>query len=364
MTLNATYLGLNEGQCLPIANITALEFFDTNGIKSAYDLSRDYGLALGNLGYERLVKCLNHFVSKLKLNKSNDGSKKTLLSVYGKLKKPGPKLRETLLKKRQKPFDLAKQPQSVTFSKITNMVLPSNVTFGEIVSLWSKNGFNTRIKTFLFKFYNNILGLNTRVSHFNNTVDRRCTICKINQSNISIGTNRNTVPVPVNPVPTPTADESFKHMFLDCPTVKKLHDQFLNKYFTGLMFASEIERAYFFFYGTVPGHRNYNIFVHATVLIFQYQIWQTKLKKRLLSFESLTIPLMENLLGFFCNNKEARKKSLEFNFPLCRSVNRLPAQDLAVRAPQLERAAAAANQPAPQVAPPAPGIPPAPPWRH
>jgi hypothetical protein len=145
MTLNATYLGLNEGQCLPIANIKALEFFDTNGIKSAYDLSRDYGLALGNLGYERLVKCLNHFVSKLKLNKSNDGSKKTLISVYGKLKKPGPKIRETLLKKRQKPFDLAKQPQSVTFSKITNTVLPSNVTFGEIVSLWSKNGFNTRV---------------------------------------------------------------------------------------------------------------------------------------------------------------------------------------------------------------------------
>jgi hypothetical protein len=35
LTLNATYLGLNEGQCSPIASITALEFFDTNGIKSA-----------------------------------------------------------------------------------------------------------------------------------------------------------------------------------------------------------------------------------------------------------------------------------------------------------------------------------------
>jgi hypothetical protein len=206
--------------------------------------------------------------------------------------------------------------------------------------------------------------LNTRVSHFNNTVDRSCTICKINQSNISIGTNRNTVPVPVNPVPIPTANESFKHMFSDCPLVKKLQDQFLNKYFTGLTFESEIARACFFFYGTVPGHSNYNIFVHATVLTFQYQIWQIKLKKRLLSFESVAILFMENLLGFFCNNKEARKKSLEFNFPLCRSINRLPVQELAVRAPQQARAPAAANQPAPQVAPPAPGIPPAPPWRH
>jgi hypothetical protein len=301
---------------------------------------------------------------KLKINKSSDGSKKTLISVYGKLKKPGPKIRETLLKKRKKPFDLATQPQSVTFSQITNTLLPNNDEFGAIVSLWSKNGFITRKKTFLFKFYNNILGLNTRVSHFNNTVDCRCTICKINQSNISIGTNRNTVPVPVNPVPAPIADESFKHMFLDCPIVKKLHNQFLNRYFTGLTFGSDRERACFFFYGTVLGQRNYNIFVHATVLNFQYQIWQMKLKKILLSFESLTILLMENLLGFFCNNKEARKQSLEFNFPLCRFINRLPVQDLAVRAPQQARAPAAANQPAPQVAPPAPGFPPAPPWRH
>ncbi len=102
LTLNATYLSLNEGQCLPIASITALEFFDTNGIKSSTDLARDYGLELGIQGYERLVKCLNHFVSKLKINKSNDGSKKTLVSVYGKLKKPGPKIRESLIKKRKK----------------------------------------------------------------------------------------------------------------------------------------------------------------------------------------------------------------------------------------------------------------------
>jgi hypothetical protein len=32
LTLNATYLGLNEGQSLVIAKITALEFFDTDGI--------------------------------------------------------------------------------------------------------------------------------------------------------------------------------------------------------------------------------------------------------------------------------------------------------------------------------------------
>ncbi len=121
-----------------------------------------------------------------------------------------------------------------------------------MVSLWSKNGFNTRIKTFLF--YNNLLGLNTRVSHFDNTVDRKCTICKINQSNINIGLRVNVVPVPV---PVPTADESFKHVFLDCPLVRKLHGQFLEKKnFNSLTFNTDLDRAKFFFYGTVPGQKN------------------------------------------------------------------------------------------------------------
>ncbi len=146
-----------------------------------------------------------------------------------------------------------------------------------------------------------------------------------------------------------THDKSFEHMFLDCPIVRKLHDQFLEKYFNSLNFNSDLDRAKFFFYGTV--------------LIFQYVIWQMKLKKRILSFESNSILLMEYLLCFFCNNKEARKKSQELNFTLCRSINRLPVQQLAPGVPLQARLPAAAPPPALNVAPPAPGIPPAPPWR-
>ncbi len=361
-TLNATYLGLNEGHCSVITNMTALEFFDTVGIKSSNDLSRIHGLELSEVGYERLTKCLNHFISRLKATKNNDGSKKTLISIFGKIKKPGAKIRECIVKKRKKQFELLKQSQIVTFSRITLTDLPTNEELGEVISLWSKNGFNTRIKTFLFKFYNNLLGLNTRVSHFDNSVDCSCTVCKINQSNNFLGLR---VPVPVPaPVPVPTPDESFKHMFLDCPVVRKLHDQFLEKYFNSLTFNSDSERAKFFFYGMVPGQKKYNVFIHATVLIFQYVIWQMKLKKRILSFESNTILFMENLLCFYCNNNEARKKSQELNFSLCRTINRLPVQQLAPGVPLQARPPAAAPPPAIQAAPPAPGIPPAPPWRH
>ncbi len=208
-TLNASYLSLNEGQCSVITIITALEFFDTAGIKSSNDLSRLHGLELSELGYERLTKCLNHFVSRLKATKNNEGSKKTLISIFGKIKKPGAKIRESLVKKRKKPFKLLKQSQIVTFSRITITDLPASDVLGTVVSLWSKNDFNTRIKT-LFKFYNYLLGLNTRVSHFDNTADRSCTICKINQSNTNVGLRVNVVPVPVL---VPTADESLNICF-------------------------------------------------------------------------------------------------------------------------------------------------------
>jgi hypothetical protein len=156
-TLNATYLGLNKGQCSVIAKMTALEFFDTIGIKSLNDLSRLHGLELLEVGYERLKKCLSHLVSRIKNSKNNDGSKKTLLSIFGTIKKPGPKIRECLVKKRKKPFELLKQSQSVTFSRITLTELPTKDVLGDVISLWSKSGFNTRLKTFLFKFYNNFL---------------------------------------------------------------------------------------------------------------------------------------------------------------------------------------------------------------
>jgi hypothetical protein len=338
--------------------MTAIEFFDTNGIKSLNDLSRLHGLELREVGYERLTKCLNHFVSRIKYSKNNDGSKKTLISTFGKIKKPGPKIRECLIKKRKKSFELVKQTQSVSFSRITLTDLPSCEVLSDVTSLWSKNGLNTRVKTFIFKFYNNLLGLNTRVSHFANTVDRGCTLCKINRSPLNA-----LVPAPAA-VPLPYPDENFKHMFLDCPTVRKLHDQFLNKYFTSVTFNNDLDRAKFFFYGTVPGFNNYNVFIHGTVLIFQYAIWQMKLKKRILSFESNSIILMENLLCFFNNNKEARKKSLELNFSLCRSINRLPVLHPAPGVPLQARPPAAAPPPAFNVAPPAPGIPPAPPWRR
>jgi hypothetical protein len=48
-----------------------------------------------------------------------------------------------------------------------------------IYSNWNLSYLNSRVKEFSFKFYNNILGINARVSHFNPEVDAGCTFCTL-----------------------------------------------------------------------------------------------------------------------------------------------------------------------------------------
>jgi hypothetical protein len=268
--LNASYLELEEGSASNISSLTAFDCFNVNGLKTRQELFQINGIELSLIGYARLGTCLSHFISKMKHKNDNDGTKKTILKEIGRLKKPGVKIRELLVKKRKKPFDLSKQVQTTTFSTITGSVIPSNDWYGSVISLWAKNSISNRIRTFMFKFYNNLLGLNTRVSHFDNTVSRQCTLCKINQQSNFIHTVT---------VPGLLHDETFKHVFYECPVTKDLQIKFLNHYFTGLTFTTETDRLNFFFQGRLNDGNKYNLFIHAATIIFQYCIWEMKLKK-------------------------------------------------------------------------------------
>jgi hypothetical protein len=347
--------------------LTALQCFNVNGLKTRQELWISTGINLSLVGYARLGTCLNHYVSRIKAKNNNDGSKKCIYEAVGKLKKPGLKIRETLLKRRKTPYDLSKQTQTTTFASVSGSITPANNLYGSIISVWSKNALSNRFRTFLFKFYNNILGLNTRVSHFDNNVSRKCTFCTINQQSPFANFTPGTVPVPV-------PDETFKHLFSDCPTTKKLHTEFIAEFFNGLRFDNESDRLNFFFQGRLKDGQKYNLFIQTAVLAFQYCIWEMKLKKRLLSFQSLKIEYMEIILGFFHMNKEARSSSQKYNFPLCRIVNRLPLPPRTrpdwipnpprlVRQPDLQRLLALplaqpdlARIPAPPPLPPAPPV--------
>jgi hypothetical protein len=55
------------------------------------ELELDYNLTLSLQGYADLVRCLNHYVRRLKPNERNNGSNTSILAEFGMLKKPGKK---------------------------------------------------------------------------------------------------------------------------------------------------------------------------------------------------------------------------------------------------------------------------------
>jgi hypothetical protein len=66
--LNCFYLELPESGNNALAFLTAREFFNVNGVKTRLELELEYNLTLGLQGYADLVRCLNHYVRRLKPN--------------------------------------------------------------------------------------------------------------------------------------------------------------------------------------------------------------------------------------------------------------------------------------------------------
>jgi hypothetical protein len=123
-----------------------------------------------------------------------------------------------------------------------------------------------KIRTFAFKFYNNILGLNTRTSHFIINPNRNCTFCSLRDGSAT--------------------DETFLHLFFQCPTTRSWQNEFTRQKLNGIA-ANEEDSKKMWFLGTVPGTQEPNLALLTAVLIFQYCCWEEKLRKRLPSFRTI-----------------------------------------------------------------------------
>jgi hypothetical protein len=122
---------------------------------------------------------------------------------------------------------------------------------------WSKWYLPIRMRVFLFKYYNNILGLNSRVCHFNAEISGECTFCNI-----------------TGPKPVPL--ETFVHIFFECPTVSRCIDDLLRKYMPNLILAKEN-----FFMCNLSIFEEQNTAANIYFDIIRYLIWESKLEKKL-----------------------------------------------------------------------------------
>jgi hypothetical protein len=164
----------------------------------------------------------------------------------------------------KKTYDLSKLTQVTSFARITGTNVPGQERLKNMYSIWGRGFISNDVRVFMFKYYNNILGLGNRIAHFVQNVDSRCTFCVLE--------NR------TDPVP-----ESFEHVFFSCPSTQSVLKYFFERFFTRNL-GSEL-----YFTGSgVDGNEKENMPFSLTLDLIRYQIWQCKLNKRKMSAACIT----------------------------------------------------------------------------
>jgi len=159
------------------------------------------------------------------------------------------------------------------------------------LSTWNTFCYPNRLKTFLFKYYSNILGTGNRVIHFNREADPSCVFC----------TKSFTLPSPI---------ETFSHVFYDCPHVNKIISQFFEKIFNEGVDRSE------YFTGNFGGTKRDLFAINLVLDVLRYTIWQCKLLKNKISYYTIeleTLDLLETVSR--CSNK------IKFSINQCGFIN-------------------------------------------
>ena len=163
-----------------------------------------------------------------------------------------------------------------TFFALINEPAPEYKNVFSFLPLWNTNGLPNRMRDFLFKFFNNQLGLNTRTSHFGGE-SRSCTFCVLLKKQ-------------------DPPEESFSHLFFHCEVVKNLHTTFENTAFLLHHGEKKISKASWFGVEKLDKENKFRRLLFLTV---QFLLWEAKLQKKLPEanyFLGETIFLLENAL--------------------------------------------------------------------
>ena len=168
------------------------------------------------------------------------------------------KFREVLNKKRKKiaEKEITKLTQVKLYANLTGIENIPITRVRGMLGAWNNFFLLGNICTFLFKFYNNSLGLNSKVAKFNNTVDPGCTFCSLTNTR-------------------PVCKESFVHLFYYCDTTNKTITEFFQQYFT-----IELPDNKVFFSGNIRAKEDENLSLQLVLDVLRYHIWTCKLEKK------------------------------------------------------------------------------------
>ena len=162
------------------------------------------------------------------------------------------------------------------------MLFRSNFEKAKVLnSKWNLSFFSNQLRTFLFKFYNNLLGYNYVVQHFAN-VDENCTICS------AAGLNDLSLETPL-------------HLFYQCTIVETL----INDFYGGFLRINLTRDDLFLGFNTDDLKKD-KILNIVNCLFLKY-IWDTKLRYSVPNIVSLKNYIKSELSVMSSVNKKTKE---------------------------------------------------------
>jgi hypothetical protein len=258
-------------------------------------------LPLSLVSYMRLAEAWAPVKRKWGKKINGTGTATSIGSFFSRFKKGSKNFRKFLTAKLSDVHILSLTVVK-SFQRISNVVVNDVEIFMTVHSIWDNKGLNNQMREFSFKFFNNLLGLNTRVSHFINNRDRKCELCK-----------RDKV---INP-----DDETFVHLFSRCNVAKTFKKGLIDRCFPewGELNVENWDK--FWFYGMEPNKTGRpNAFVLIISLIGNFYIWELKIKKKRGSVASMLNDAFYLLKIILKCNKRVNEERGKLHYVFCREL--------------------------------------------
>jgi hypothetical protein len=282
----------NPRERAKILSITWSEITVNNRILPLHIVSETFGINLSNAQYENIK---NAYKSACNRFRNNDNNSTNLNRFFSGFKKGSQPFRRILaahscMSAGGRGDGLSRTVTS--FSALIDCRVPNTIRQKSLFCSWNKRFIDSRMRIFKFKYYNNILGLNSRVAHFNQEVSAGCTLCNISG-------------------PRPVASETMDHLFYSCPFTQKMLSKVKEKYINN----ADIQRESYF-WGIVSEDEKENICVTIFFDVFRYLIWQSKLDKKIPTVSEF-ISNLDYKLNIICNSS----RKIEHMFRECTTVS-------------------------------------------
>jgi hypothetical protein len=216
---------------LPVASQIKIEDLLTNRreVKSIDEINLINGVELNADDYIKLKNVIQTSIKNVKECKSFTGTEQSLdiKDFMGRFKKGSRPFRRVIENFSQGKIKNSSKATIKTFFRLIRVPVPEETVLNKFNETWAISYYPNKLREFIFKFRNNLLGLNTRVSHFNRNVSQACTFWRISN---------------VDPVP----DENFVYIFFECIFIRRVLDRFIDQFLNRLIFLDDLAKKSYF----------------------------------------------------------------------------------------------------------------------